>query len=108
MRYSTKNEFVFPILENGLPPLTARYRIHNTLKHISADIREIARELKIDQANQITHYWARQTYATTLKRSGNSTAVISEALGHSSEATAKAYLAKFEQTEIDSTFKHLI
>ena len=25
MRYSTKNEFVFPILENGLPPLTVRY-----------------------------------------------------------------------------------
>ena len=51
---------------------------------------------------------AQHTFATTLKRSGISTAVISEALGHSSEATTKAYLDKFEQTEIDSTFKHLI
>ena len=51
---------------------------------------------------------ARHTYATTLKRSGISSAVISEALGHSSEATTKAYLDKFEQTETDNTFKHLI
>ena len=71
-------------------------------------MREVANELKIEQAKLITHYWARHTYATTLKRSGISTAVISEALGHSSEATTKAYLDKFEQTEIDSTFKRLI
>jgi hypothetical protein len=43
-----------------------------------------------------------------LKRSGISTAVISEALGYSSEATTKAYIDKFEQAEIDNTFKHLI
>jgi len=84
--------------------LTIRYRIKGTLKKISKDLKEIANELKIDVADQITHYWARHTYATTLK----TTAVISEALGHSSEATTKAYLDKFEQTEIDNTFKHLI
>ena len=77
------------------------------MKAISKDLREVAKELKISQADKITHYWARHTYTTTLKRSGISTAVISEALGHSIEATAKAYLDKFEQTEIDDTFKHL-
>ncbi|MCK5207615.1 MAG: tyrosine-type recombinase/integrase [Cyclobacteriaceae bacterium] len=85
-----------------------RYQIKNTLKKISKDLTAIATSLKIDAADHITHYWARHTYATTLKRSGISTAVISEALGHSSEATTKAYLDKFEQTEIDNTFKHLI
>ena len=65
-------------------------------------------DLKINQADKITHYWAWHTYATTLKRSGISTAVISEALGHSSEVTTKAYLDKFEQTEVDNTLKHLI
>ena len=103
-----KNIYVFPILEPGLPPTTIRHRIKNKLKRISKDISEIASELNLDQADKITHYWARHTYATTLKRSGISTAVISEALGHSSEATTKAYLDKFEQTEIDNTFKHLI
>lgn len=106
--FSKKNEYVFPILEPGLSELTIRYRIKGTLKKINKDIKEIASELKIDCADQITHYWARHTYATTLKRSGISTAVISEALGHSSEATTKAYLDKFEQTEIDNTFKYLI
>ena len=107
-RYSKKNIYVFPILEPGLPPITIRHRIKNKLKRISKDISEIASELNLDQADKITHYWARHTYATTLKRSGISIAVISEALGHSSEATTKAYLDKFEQTEIDNTFRHLI
>jgi integrase len=107
-RYPKKSDFVFPILEPGLTDSMIRHRIKNMLKKISADITEIATELKIECADQITHYWARHTYATTLKRSGISTAIISEALGHSSEATTKAYLDKFEQSEIDDTFKHLI
>ena len=102
--YSKENEYVFPILQPGLTELTIRYRIKGTLKKISKDLKEIAGELNIESADQITHYWARHTYATTLKRSGISTAVISEALGHSSEATTKAYLDKFEQSEIDNTF----
>ena len=93
-----------PILADS----TIRHRIKNMLKKISADITEIATELKIECADQITLYWARYTYSTTLKRSGISTAVISEALGHSSEATTKAYLDKFEQSEIDNTYPHLI
>ena len=64
--------------------------------------------IKIECADQITHYWTRHTYAATLKRSGISTAVISEVLGHSSEATTKADLDKFEQSELDDTFKHLL
>jgi site-specific recombinase XerD len=107
-RYPKKSDFVFPILEPGLTDSTIRHRIKNMLKKISTDITEIATELKIECADQITHYWARHTYATTLKRSGISTAVISEALGHSSETTTKAYLDKFEQSEIDNTFKHLL
>ena len=106
--YQKKSEHVFPILAPGLTDSTIRHRIKNMLKKISADITEIATELKIECADQITHYWARHTFATTLKRSGISTAVISEALGHSNEATTKAYLDKFEQSEIDSTFHHLI
>jgi site-specific recombinase XerD len=107
-RYPKKSDYVFPILEPGLTESTIRHRVKNMLKKISADITEIAKDLKIECANQITHYWARHTYATTLKRSGISTAVISEALGHASEATTKAYLDKFEQSEIDSTYQHLI
>ena len=107
-QYPKANDFVFPVLEPELPASTIRHRIKNRLKRLSKDISEIAADLKINHADKITFYWARHTYATTLKRSGISTAVISEALGHNSEATTKAYLDKFEQTEIDNTFKHLV
>jgi integrase/recombinase XerD len=107
-RYPKANDFVFPILEPELPASTVRHRIKNRLKRLSKDLSEIATELEINHAEKITFYWARHTYATTLKRSGISTAVISEGLGHNSETTTKAYLDKFEQTEIDNTFKHLV
>jgi len=68
----------------------------------------IYEELEIQNADKITHYWARHTYATALKRPGLPIAVISEALDHSSESTTKAYLDKFEQTEIDNTFQYLL
>ena len=74
--YSKENEYVFPILQPGLTELTIRYRIKGTLKKISKNLKEIAGELEIECADQITHYWARHTYATTLKRSGISTAII--------------------------------
>lgn len=99
---------LFFIGDKTNPNIIESNRIKNSLKRISKDISEIATELNLDQADKITHYWVRHTYATTLKRSGISIAVISEALGHSSEATTKTYLDKFEQTEIDNTFRHLI
>jgi hypothetical protein len=51
-----------------LPPSTIRHRIKNRLKIISKDISEIAIELKINHAENITFYWARHTYATTYKK----------------------------------------
>ena len=68
----------------------------------------IYEELEIQNADKITHYWARYTYATALKRSGIPIAVTSEALGHSTEWTNKAHLDKFEQKEIDNTFQFLL
>lgn len=106
--YHGNEPFVFPVLENGLSESTKRYRVKSGLKRMSKDIKEIARELGIAEADSLTMYWARHTYATTLKRSGIPTAIISEALGHSSEATTRAYLDKFEQTAIDETYGHLI
>jgi len=106
--YLSNREYVFPIFEPGISELTMRHRIRGALKKISNDITALAKELNLDGVDRITHYWARHTYATALKRSGIQTSVISEALGHSSESTTKAYLDKFEQTEIDNTFQFLL
>ena len=51
----------------------------------------------------LTTYVARHSYATVLKRSGVSTAIISESLGHSSEKVTQIYLDSFENTQIDET-----
>ena len=60
----------------------------------------------------ITTYFERHSFATILKNSWGSTEFIGEALGHSSLATTKNYLAGFEQdavrktTDVLTTFKH--
>lgn len=107
-RFDRRTYYVFPILEKGLSESAKRYRIKSTLKRVSTDLTTIAKELKIPEADDITFYWARHTYATVLKRSGVSTAIISEALGHKDEKTTQVYLDKFENDTLDATFDHLL
>lgn len=99
------SEYVFPILEKGLASKTIRYRIMARLKKVNKDIQEIAK--KTGLPNEITFYWARHTYATTLKRAGVSIAMIQETLGHSSEAVTKNYLDSFQTNQLDEISKHL-
>jgi integrase/recombinase XerD len=98
-------DFIFPILETGLLAKTARYRIHAKLKKINEDLRSIASTKELP--NDITFYWARHTYATTLKRAGVSVSVIQETLGHSSEQVTKNYLDSFETDQLDEISKYL-
>ena len=107
-KYSKRLTHIFPILEDGLSASAERYRIKATLKRLSKDITEIANKLNIPEANNLTFYWARHTYATVLKKSGVSISIISEALGHSSEKTTQVYLDSFDTETMDSTFEHLI
>ena len=54
----------------------------------------IAKKVGIDKP--CTTYYARHSFSTVLKRSGANVQFISEALGHSSINTTKAYLDSFE------------
>ena len=56
----------------------------------------------------LTTYVARHTYATVLKRSGVSVALISESLGHSDLSTTQLYLDSFENSQIDAAMQHLL
>lgn len=106
--YSSNDPYIFPILEPGLSEITKRHRTRDTLKKVNKQLKEIAKEVGLQEADQLTFYWGRHTFATVLKRSGVSTAIISEALGHSNEKTTQAYLDKFENEQLDETYKHLI
>lgn len=106
--YSKNDPYIFPILEPGLTEKTKRGRQKDHLKIINKDLKKVSKELKIPEADEVTFYWARHTFATVLKYSGVSIAVISEVLGHKDEKTTQAYLDKFDNDVIDSTYNHLI
>lgn len=92
--------YVFPVLNDfHQSESQIKYRIRKCLKQYNAQLKEVANLLKINIP--LTSYVARHTYATTLKRKGIDTAIISEGLGHQDVATTKAYLQQFETETID-------
>jgi integrase/recombinase XerD len=87
------NPYLFPILEEGLTPLTIKYRCQRFTKWVNKHMEEIRKDLKIDQ--KIGTYAARHSFSTVLKRKGVSTEFIKEALGHSSVVVTENYLDSF-------------
>jgi len=104
-KYSRNKEHIFPILEEGLSPLTIRNRIKTRLKKANQDLQEIAKVTGLP--DDVTFYWARHTFSTILKRAGVSTTIISETLGHSSERVTRNYLDSFETNQLDELGKLL-
>lgn len=85
--------YVFSILREGLTPSQEKHIIADWIKDVNAGLQELSRELKIPK---ITTYWARHTFATTLKRNGASLEEIQEALGHADPRTTQLYLDSFD------------
>ncbi|MBC5774357.1 site-specific integrase [Pontibacter sp. KCTC 32443] len=86
--------YIFPVLTAGLSPEEELAKVKQATKTINKYIKRIAAALGIEK--DVTTYTARHSFSTVLKRSGVSTAFISEALGHSSEKTTQHYLDSFE------------
>jgi integrase len=116
LRYTDSEDYVFPILAPGLSAVTIKHRIKSHLKEINKDLQNIAAAInakpesklkELTVPKDITFYWGRHSAATALKRAGVSTAMISEILGHSSEAVTKTYLDSFEKNQLDEIGKHL-
>ncbi|WP_010664397.1 site-specific integrase [Marinilabilia salmonicolor] len=98
----TPGDYIFPILNEFHRTETQKtHRIKKILKKYNSDLKEIAKILQINI--NLTSYVARHTFATTLKRNGISTEIISESLGHSELSTTKAYLEKFSNELLDKT-----
>ena len=92
----TSDQYIFPILYQGITPEDEYRLIQQTVRNINDNMTNICSELKIDRA---TTYTARHSFATVLKRSGASVEFISESLGHKSKQTTQNYLANFEDEE---------
>ncbi len=98
----SKGEYIFPIYDDSVY-VTAKQKYErkkSVLKLVNNKLREIAKEIGEENLN-LTTYVSRHSYATNLKKSGVSTAIISEALGHTTEQQTQIYLDSFEKGTIE-------
>lgn len=93
-----KDAYVFPHFRHGMTPEKERATHKQLTKLINKYMEEISKEIGIDK--KVTTYFARHSFATVLKRSGTSTEMIGELLGHQSVDVTKNYLDGFEKEQI--------
>ena len=108
LTYHTRDSYLFPIL-NGAVHITltqVRNRLHKILGQVNHDLKELAPLAGID--THLTTYVARHSFATSLRKGGVATGLISEAMGHKSEAVTMVYLESFDSDALDSVFDHLL
>lgn len=88
-------DFLFPILKKGHEYISYRTGVRS----LNRKLKKVGEKLELNIP--LTSYVARHSWATIAKRSGISTAIISEGLGHESELTTQIYLDSFENETLD-------
>lgn len=100
-----KTSYLFPHITENMDYQAQDKTIANLTRLINDHMKDIAAALEIGQ--NVTTYFARHSFATILKNSGASVAMISEMLGHSSILTTQNYLDSFEDDQIKKKIKAL-
>ncbi|WP_255077679.1 site-specific integrase [Lacihabitans sp. CCS-44] len=97
LTYGPEN-YIFPFLDSQrhIKPMTIANRLKKTLREVNLNLKELCSFAGVDE--KLTSYVARHTFATTLKKSFVSTAIISEMMGHKSEAITQIYLDSFDDS----------
>ena len=99
-------DYIFPVLKQNTTVNQQYERVRRVNKLINKYLKQIGKHLQFPIP--LTTYVARHTFATVLKRSGVSIAIISESLGHSDLSTTQIYLDSFENSQIDEAMQHLL
>ena len=101
-------DYIFPILNRHehTTPQQVFNRLHKVLRKVNRELKVLGRMIGLEMP--LTTYVARHSFATVLKRSGVSTSLICETLGHSSEKVTQIYLDSFENPQIDAAMQHLL
>lgn len=105
-RWGTGENYIFPILKDGMSAEDAQKRVKTITKSINKYIKVIA--IKVGITQNVSTYTARHSFATVLKRANVSVEFISEALGHKNLSTTESYLGSFEKEERIKNAKNLI
>ena len=108
LTFATPDSYVFPVLDSAkhVSPAQVSNRLHKVLGQVNSDLKTLGQLAGI--ATPLTTYVARHTFATTLRMSGSGTAVISQAMGHKSEAVTAVYLDSFASELVDTAFEGLL
>jgi len=103
------SNYIFPIFDDNIhaSPEQKYHRKNTVMKQVNKSLKVIAERIG-EKGLNLTTYVGRHTYATTLKKSGKSVSLISEAMGHSSEKVTQAYLKSFENSELDEADESLL
>lgn len=97
-KYNGNNgTFLFPVLKKGEETTHEEYKSH--LSAYNTDLKRIGKKLNIPI--QLTSYVIRHSWATTAHKRHIPIAVISQALGHTSEKTTRYYLDQLDQSELE-------
>ncbi|MCI1188032.1 site-specific integrase [Hymenobacter sp. DH14] len=106
--FISRDSYLFPILDAAFhqTPTQVKNRLHKILGQVNHDLKHLAPLAGID--THLTTYVARHSFATSLRKGGVATGLISEAMGHKSEAVTMVYLDSFDSDTLDSVFDHLL
>lgn len=90
-------DYLLPIIKN--PGTVERYTYRNVGYNINYNLKKLAAKVGINIP--LTLYVARHSWASAAKAKGIPISVISEGLGHDSEATTQIYLASLDTSVVD-------
>lgn len=104
-RYRNAGPYLFPV--GGDPCRELTYRDYRTaLGRVNRHLKILSRMAGLEVP--ITFYVARHTWATLARDVGTPVAVISEALGHTSERTTRIYLRRLDGDLVDRANRWVI
>ena len=100
-----KNEtdFLLPIIKE---PGNERKQYDNALHLVNYHLKDISEMLRLQRP--LTMYVARHSWASAAKAKNVPLSVISEGMGHDSEATTQIYLASLETSVVDKANKMIL
>lgn len=98
------SEYLLPIISSPVAEPRKAYRNMGCV--VNAALKKVARVAGITTA--LTLYVARHSWASIAKAHGISTSVISESMGHDSEATTQIYLASLDTSVVDKANELII
>lgn len=110
VNYKNKKSHILPIITNHkMKGEELNFHIIGRRKRFNKHLKTIAEKLGFpDSINDISSYFARHSYATTMLRNGIAVEKISQALGHSDIKTTQIYLGGFDRNDIAEANSNLL